>query len=198
VTRRSDRRQADRQQSIPTLYRGITFRSKLEADWARAFDALGVAWEFEKIGQYFGPTFYLVDFWLPRSRQYVECKAVLRPGDLQKIDNLTRYTPARAYIGDDCPDITIVLATPGGEFFGLPRRGHGFADADKDMLERRAVAVALFACARCAGRWFADPDGSWQCQCCGAADGRRHLSDAPYFSPLVGWPLCPALTELAG
>lgn len=34
-------------QSIPTLYRGYRFRSRLEATWARFFDAMGWRWEYE-------------------------------------------------------------------------------------------------------------------------------------------------------
>jgi hypothetical protein len=50
--------------SIPTRYKKILFRSKLEADWARAFDALGVEWQYEVEGRYFGDVFYLPDFYL--------------------------------------------------------------------------------------------------------------------------------------
>jgi hypothetical protein len=34
---------------IPTLYRGITFRSRLEAKWAAMFDRLEWRWEYEPI-----------------------------------------------------------------------------------------------------------------------------------------------------
>jgi hypothetical protein len=33
--------------SIPTLYNGVQFRSRLEARWARLFDLLGWEWEYE-------------------------------------------------------------------------------------------------------------------------------------------------------
>lgn len=33
--------------STPTLYRGINFRSRLEARWAAMFDLLGWTWEYE-------------------------------------------------------------------------------------------------------------------------------------------------------
>lgn len=53
--------------AIETRYKGYRFRSRLEARWAVFFDALGVAWEYEKEGFDFGPHhgLYLPDFWLP-------------------------------------------------------------------------------------------------------------------------------------
>lgn len=33
--------------AIPTLYRDVMFRSRLEATWAAYFDLVGVAWEYE-------------------------------------------------------------------------------------------------------------------------------------------------------
>lgn len=35
--------------AIPTRYRGVTFRSRLEARWAIMFDLLGLGWEYEPI-----------------------------------------------------------------------------------------------------------------------------------------------------
>jgi hypothetical protein len=40
--------------SIPTRHKGIRFRSKLEADWAITFDALGIIWQYEREGRYYG------------------------------------------------------------------------------------------------------------------------------------------------
>lgn len=70
--------------SIPTRYRDILFRSKLEADWARTFDGLGLEWEYEPEGMYLGNLFYLPDFWLPAAKQYVEVKGVMDEMSLRK------------------------------------------------------------------------------------------------------------------
>lgn len=51
--------------SIPTIYRGVRFRSRTEARWAMFFDALHVEWQFEPVGYTDGATPYLPDFWLP-------------------------------------------------------------------------------------------------------------------------------------
>lgn len=51
---------------IETKYKGYRFRSRLEARWAVFFDALGIAWEYEKEGFDLGEAgWYLPDFWLP-------------------------------------------------------------------------------------------------------------------------------------
>lgn len=51
--------------AIPTTYKGITFRSRLEARWAVFFDVLGIHWEYEYHSCTDGGVCYLPDFWLP-------------------------------------------------------------------------------------------------------------------------------------
>lgn len=61
--------------AIETRYKGYRFRSRLEARWAVFFDALGVAWEYEKEGFELGALgWYLPDFWLPQVRMWAEVK----------------------------------------------------------------------------------------------------------------------------
>jgi len=62
--------------AIETQYKGYRFRSRLEARWAVFFDALGLAWEYEKEGYDLGDAgWYLPDFWLPEQEVWVEVKA---------------------------------------------------------------------------------------------------------------------------
>ena len=49
-------------QSIETVYRGIRFRSRLEARWAVFFDSLGICWQYEMEGYRSGSVYYLPDF----------------------------------------------------------------------------------------------------------------------------------------
>ena len=61
--------------AIETEYKGYRFRSRLEARWAVFFDALGIAWEYEKEGYDLGEAgWYLPDFWLPEWKCFVEIK----------------------------------------------------------------------------------------------------------------------------
>lgn len=184
--------------SIPTRYKNIRFRSKLEADYARAFDALGIEWQYEKEGRYFGDVFYLPDFWLPKSRQFVEVKGVFEPDDCRKIHALIRHTARRPFTGENTPDVPIVAMLPGGQFHGWRRtdvpRNIACRQGWADFLIKDATDCALFSCARCHGWWFADEAMSWACQCCGAYDGNSHLS-VTIRSPL---PAFPDLHELRG
>ena len=61
---------------IPTTYRGVTFRSRLEARWAVFFDALGIEWHYEHEGYQLPSGWYLPDFWLPsvHNGSHVEIK----------------------------------------------------------------------------------------------------------------------------
>lgn len=57
----------------PTVYMNTRFRSRLEAKWARFFDAIYEPWEYEpEIPETAGE--YLPDFWLPRRRAVIEIK----------------------------------------------------------------------------------------------------------------------------
>lgn len=55
--------------ALPTYYRGITFRSRLEARWALVFDRLRIVWEYEPEGFVgWNGERYLPDFRLPHVR----------------------------------------------------------------------------------------------------------------------------------
>lgn len=68
-------RKWDVSDAIPTMYRRITFRSALEAAWARTLDHYGIAWEYEPetvqlgTGQRYVPDFRLADL-----RTWIEVK----------------------------------------------------------------------------------------------------------------------------
>lgn len=80
--------------AIETYYNGYRFRSKLEAQWAVFFDAIGIEYEYEPEGfEFEDGTKYLPDFkirvrhrswteeWEP---VYVEVKGVLTDKDIHK------------------------------------------------------------------------------------------------------------------
>lgn len=86
---------------IETQYNGYKFRSRLEARWAVFFDEMGIEYEYEKEGfeitdrgnwQYSNPEYdinrsknktwwYLPDFYLPKSKTWVDVK-----GDLESVE----------------------------------------------------------------------------------------------------------------
>lgn len=50
-------------EAIQTTYAGVTFRSKLEATWARFFDTIGISWEYEPTALPGWIPDFLVDGW---------------------------------------------------------------------------------------------------------------------------------------
>lgn len=78
---------------IETEYKGYRFRSRLEARWARFFDACNVAWEYEPEGYDLGDgLYYLPDFLLhgvygrDGGDLYVEVKGQMTELDALKIN----------------------------------------------------------------------------------------------------------------
>lgn len=76
-------------QAIPTVYRGIQLRSRLEANVAFFLDELGLAWEYEPISFMLDDgTHYRPDFWIPEQRLWVECRGYTTPeGQWQKVQD---------------------------------------------------------------------------------------------------------------
>jgi hypothetical protein len=63
--------------AIPTVYASTTFRSRLEASWAKNFDKIRLPWHYEPEGFALSDgTNYLPDFYLPTARAWVEVKGV--------------------------------------------------------------------------------------------------------------------------
>ena len=63
---------SDRIPAIPTRYRDVMMRSRLEARWAAFFDAVGLPWEYEPIR---------LDGWVPDFRLVVPCPTVTCPAE---------------------------------------------------------------------------------------------------------------------
>lgn len=59
---------------IETVYKGIRFRSRLEARWAVFLDALGFKFVYEPDAYDLDGTWYLPDFWVPDWKTFLEIK----------------------------------------------------------------------------------------------------------------------------
>jgi hypothetical protein len=110
---------------VPTHYNGYHFRSRLEARWAVFFDALGIAYEYEKEGYDLGDVGrYLPDFWLPQQQVWVEIKGVgtYTGRDAAKVEALALEThyPVWVFLGPP------TLAETGSHF-GLEYQGSSTA-----------------------------------------------------------------------
>lgn len=156
--------------SIRTVYRKTRFRSKLEADWARVFDVMGIEWQYEAEGRYFEDTFYLPDFFFPQSRQHGEVKALLNNADARKIRSLLGGTERRRFVSDPTLDVPLVAFWPDGVFDGWCRSAATIGNVEEFTADR--VPVSAYQCVKCTGWWFSPwmPDEmEITCECCGAS-----------------------------
>lgn len=75
--------------AIPTVYKGVEFRSKLEAQWAKWLTAMKIAWAYEPEGYEFEDgTRYLPDFYLCDAKEFFEVKGVMTDKDMNKIQKM--------------------------------------------------------------------------------------------------------------
>lgn len=85
---------------IETVWHGYRFRSRLEARWAVAFEAMCIDWEYEPEGYVLDDgTWYLPDFLLhgihgrSAGDVYVEVKGVMTEADKHKIEEFAKSKP---------------------------------------------------------------------------------------------------------
>lgn len=89
--------------SEPTVYRGIEFRSRLEAQQAIRMDLKEWKWEYEPRRFYGQDDTYLPDFWIDMGKRgdcYLECKGAF-PDDIravQKRMEIVWDTKPRAFL----------------------------------------------------------------------------------------------------
>lgn len=98
---------------IPTDYKGVAFRSRLEARWAVYFDFFGIKWEYEKEGYVLGEVgAYLPDLWLPQVRMWAEVKpASFEDWQIDKCHTLFLATKSRCLLLDGAPECRSYFST---------------------------------------------------------------------------------------
>lgn len=136
----------------PTVYNEITFRSRLEADWARLLDSWGIPWAYEEQGyQFEDGTRYLPDFYLLEQDCYLEVKGVMSDFDRHKIECLAR---------ESCKNVAI----------GLPRGYFALYDTTRSMGENINFVPMRFAavvmCDECKTSYFYDSRDEPFCHIC--------------------------------
>jgi hypothetical protein len=133
-------------------FRGVRFRSTLEADWAATFESWDIHWQYEpeavRIDQKLS---YLPDFWLPSIRVWAEAKgpldtAIHKPRDLQR-------ALQREHRGEwdfTCPFVVILRPSENGTA----------------MWEAAAPGSdpVIVLCPNCQHFGFMDYDGAWRCR----------------------------------
>lgn len=157
--------------AIPTEFRGIMFRSRLEARWAAAFDALKWPWEYEPLDL----EGYIPDFVLSFARPLlVEIKPTVA---LEPWTEAERKIERSGWDGE-----AMILGT--GSLWATkypidmqPAIGRFGERVDGSW---QWDSARLFWCSTCGKPSVLSEGGSWQCRRSGCAPGggNEHLSNA--------------------
>lgn len=156
--------------SIPTTYKGILFRSKLEASWARFFDSIGMNWISEIEGYEFSDGLrYLPDFWLPDCKTFFEVKGPLNEKDMLKMRKLAEGLVDRGVMvaigGGSIPDSL-------GLVYPIPFEWSdewGSEDGQGIICGRDHVDIAI--CNKCKRPYIIWKNQGWRCRNCGYWEG---------------------------
>jgi hypothetical protein len=149
---------------IPTTYRGLKFRSRLEACWAALFDRESWVWEYEPQDL----DYYIPDFVLPfdHAPLLVEVKAEHSVDALrlhtEKIER-SKWTGEALIVGAEpfeADQLSPVL---------------GLIGERVDRREWLWSPARAFACLSCGNLSVLAEDLSWRCRACGTDDGNSHV-----------------------
>ena len=154
--------------AIPTLFRGVKFRSRLEAKWSAFLDGCGWSWQYEPD---INLASYLPDFVVNLDRPLlVEVKPALTIED---------FAEAKAKIEASGWEHEAVIV--GARLFdgwgidsaiGVFGERHHGPDGELGWLWDTAE---LFLCLLCQRPSVCPAGGSWQCRTCGGSEGMGHV-----------------------
>lgn len=156
--------------AIPTIYNDISFRSKLEASWAKYFDSIDMNWQYEVEGyEFIDGARYLPDFWMPECRTFFEVKGPLHEKDMNKMRRLAEAVAPKGImvaIGSaDIPDslgLVYPIPFPYTDEYEI-ENGHGI------LYNQDYVDIAI--CNRCKKPYIIFKYQGWTCRNCGFYDG---------------------------
>lgn len=125
--------------AIETVYKGIRFRSRLEARWAIIFDSLGIEWRYETEGYLIRTSDgysirYLPDFVLYGGSircpdpLFIEVKGDMQPDDAVKIKAFAQHYPI--YIVGNIPRILMDICNGIDTGYGVSYYNFETVDGD--------------------------------------------------------------------
>jgi hypothetical protein len=152
--------------AIPTTYKGIEFRSRLEAKWACVFDELGWQWDYEAVDL----DGYIPDFILKFPHGNMLCE--VKPATTK--DELLEATEKVEHSGWDSHALVVGSLLHYGEW---PDPMIGIVTAINEYRNCYwgwdwAVSHGCTACRRTSIHHL---NARWHCRVCGGYDGDGHL-----------------------
>jgi hypothetical protein len=153
--------------AIPTKYKDIEFRSRLEAKWACMFDQLGWSWEYEPIDL----NGYIPDFHIDfgRERFFVEIKPAMTTEDLWPA-----LDKALGALGTGRDETILVLGGSIGQYGTYLNNESYVWHMSGLMCQLQGWSVDDVYLATCPTCFTAVPlthDGLWGFPCCLVPDG---------------------------
>ena len=156
--------------AIETEYRGVLFRSRLEAKWASFFDLVGWPWQYEPLDlKGYIPDFILT---MPKGPIIVEVKPELY------LEELIQYAPKIQDSGWKHESLIVGtgpfnIQTGRASLGMLDERGKGYPDADPDA---HWWSNAVFhKCTNCGHYSFHHEEGMFFCRHSGCYEGDHYL-----------------------
>jgi hypothetical protein len=137
--------------AIPKTYKGIRFRSTLEADWAWTMDEWRWVWNYEPIALNVLGEAYLPDFYLPNQNVWCEVKG---PSN-DRLDKAARLSKEIDEDEDDVKRALVVILRPAGN-----------SDYARWEGARPGSEIVLSTCPICENETFVDLEGVWICRIC--------------------------------
>lgn len=183
--------------AIPTVYRGIIFRSRLEADTAYLLTNLGIDWEYEKHSFLLEDGLHFaLDFLAPEIRLFIEDRGY----ENEKGNRQIAQFAAKIHEGFPCPGDPKGgrgrrSESSGGDGPGSSARVMDFLVIGPDEVlfhEHRgrfgveASPAVLARCLVCRGFFFLGESGCYQCRRCGEWRGDHHLASGLWGLALEG------------
>lgn len=134
--------------NIETEYKGIKFRSRLEARWAAFFDELQIHYQYEVEGFNIDGTWYVPDFYLPDYSCWVEIK----PNGFkwwkdEKIKKFSKQVDEKYILVSGAPQQdkykVYILANSDWDKAGEEFRNNFLGDYGQFALSRRSTGIEL-------------------------------------------------------
>lgn len=155
--------------AIPTTYRGVRMRSRLEARWAAFFDAIDWPWQYEP----FDLSGYIPDFVLP----FAAGSLLIEVKPAHSLADLHAHTPKIDATDWDKEALVVgVDLFPSSAFGDNPSVG---VIREADGPEWFWDEAPLAKCISCGHVFPFHGSASWRCRVCGADDGNAHMGSAP-------------------
>lgn len=145
---------------VPTLYKGTTFRSRLEARCAKLLDQLQTEWKYESKafilanGKELWP-----DFFLPELDTWLEVKGVIKEEDISNYTIFAREIKTEAVLLSKERGVWLTSSKRFEDYIWI---GNGEVITIQKLL--------LGKCIKCGVYFFFGEDGSFACRKCGFND----------------------------